>query len=81
MAWSDEPTYAQIETIYRWIGWHMSNQEASDAVHWLKEHATRRELSSEIKRLHDLYHSHKLNKEECFNSEVWDGYKEDHEQD
>ena len=74
MAWSDEPTYAQVETIYRWIQWHMSNQEATDAAHWLKEHATRREMSDEIKRLGDLYHGHKLDKAGCFNSDVWDGY-------
>ena len=48
MAWSDEPTYAQIETVYRWIEWHMPTQLASDAVHWLKEHATRKEVSDEI---------------------------------
>lgn len=74
MAWSDEPTYSQIQTIYRWIGWHMSNEEASKAVHWLKEHATRKEVSDEIKRLHDLYYSHKLNKDECFKSSIWDDY-------
>ena len=75
MAWDDKPTYAQVETIFRWIEWHMSREEASDAVHWLKEHATRREMSDEIKRLYGLYHSRKLNKEECFNSSIWQGYK------
>ena len=77
MAWSDEPTYAQIETVHRWIKWHMSNKEASCATHWLKEHATRKEVSDEIKRLHDLYYDHKLTKEECLNSDVWDGYEYD----
>ena len=77
MAWSDEPTYAQIETVYRWIQWHMKNNEASAACKWLKEHATRKEVSNEIKRLHDLYYSHKLDKAGCFNSEVWEGYKID----
>lgn len=74
MAWSDEPTYAQIQTLYRWIERHMSNDEASKATHWLKEHATRKEVSDEIKRVHDLYYGHKLNKEECFNSNVWSDY-------
>ena len=74
MAWSDEPTYSQIQTIYRWIEWHMPTQEARDAVNWLKEHATRREVAYEIKRLGDLYHSHKLDQEECFNSPIWDEY-------
>ena len=74
MAWSDEPTYAQIQTVYRWIEWHMPTQEARNATHWLKEHATRKEVSDEIKRLHDLYYGHKLNKAECFNASVWEGY-------
>ena len=75
MAWSDEPTYAQISTVYRWIEWHMPTQEARDAVNWLKEHATRREVSDEIKRLHDLYYSRKLDKAGCTSSSVWEGYK------
>ena len=74
MAWSDEPTYAQIQTVYRWIEWHMSTQEARNAIKWLKEHATRKEVSDEIKRLHDLYYSHKLDKAGCTSSSVWDGY-------
>lgn len=74
MAWSDEPTYAQIQTIHRWIQWHMTNKEASEAANWLKEHATRSEVSDEIKRLHDLYYEHKLSKDNCFSSDVWEGY-------
>lgn len=52
----------------------MPNGEASKAVHWLKEHATRKEVSDEIKRVHDLYYSHSLNKDECFNSSIWEDY-------
>lgn len=70
----NKPTYSQIETIYRWIQWHMPDAEASDAVHWLKEHATRKEVPVEISRLYKLYYSHKLDKAECFNSEIWSGY-------
>ena len=77
MAWSDEPTYAQIQAVHRWMHWHMTSKEASHASKWLKEHATRKEVSDEIKRLHDLYYGHKLNKEECFNSNVWEGYEFD----
>lgn len=75
MAWSDEPTYGQIQTIYRWLEWHMPTGEARDAVHWLKEHATRKEVSVEIKRLYALHYSRRLDKEECFNSEIWSGYE------
>ena len=77
MAWSDEPTFAQTTTLYGWIEWHMSTLEARKAIHWLKEHATRKEVSDEIKRVHDLYYSHKLNKDECFNSNIWDDYDPD----
>lgn len=74
MAWSDEPTYAQVETVFRWIEWHMPTEEARQAVNWLKEHATRKEVSDEIKRLHDLSYNHKLDKDGCFDSSVWEGY-------
>jgi gamma-glutamyltranspeptidase len=79
MAWSDEPTYAQVQTVYRWIEWHMSTNEARNAVNWLKEHATRKEVSNEIKRLHDLYYGHKLDKESCTSSSVWEGYSQSSE--
>lgn len=72
---SNEPTYSQIQTLYRWIGWHMSNDEARHAVQWLKSHATRREVSAEVKRIGDLYHSHSLDKAECFNSKIWERYE------
>ena len=77
MAWSDEPTYSQIETLSRWIEWHMPDNERIKALHWLKEHATRKEVSDEMSRVCKLYHEHKLNKEECFNSSVWEDYDPD----
>jgi len=75
MAWSDEPTDSQMGTLYRWISWHMSTPEARDAVHWLKEHATRKEVSDEIKRVHDLYYGRKLDKDACFDSSIWADYE------
>lgn len=77
MAWSDEPTDSQIGTLYRWISWHMSTPEARHAIKWLKNNATRKEVSDEIKRVHDLYYSRKLDKDSCFDSEVWEGYEYD----
>lgn len=77
MAWSDEPTDAQLSTLFRWIEWHMPPREASYAVKWLKIHATRKEVSDEMSRVKKLYDEHKLSKEECFNSSIWDGYKFD----
>lgn len=77
MAWSDEPTDAQITTLFRWIEWHMSSEEASYAVKWLKQHATRKEVSDEMSRIKKLYDGHKLCKDECFKSSVWEDYKFD----
>lgn len=74
MAWSDEPTYAQIQTLFRWIEWHMPNDEAVKATHWLKDHATRKEVSDEMSRIRKLYNEHSLTKDECFNSSVWEDY-------
>ena len=77
MAWSDEPTPAQIGTIYRWIEWKMTNLEAKKAMQWLRQHATRKEVSDEMTRIRNLKNEHKLTKEECFNSEVWADYDPD----
>ena len=48
---------------------------ARDAVKWLGEHATRNAVSAEIKRAHDLYYGHKLDKDTCFESPIWNGYR------
>lgn len=77
MAWSDEPTEAQLNTIYRFIRWEMPNAEAIKAVNWLEERATRREVSDEIKRLKELYETRRLSFESCFESEIWEGYEYD----
>lgn len=77
MAWSDEPTDAQLTTLFNWIEWHLPTKEASYAVKWLKQHATRKEVSDEMSRVRKLYYEHKLNKDECFNSSVWEGYEFD----
>ena len=77
MAWIDEPTYPQLQTIFYWFERHMSTREASHASKWLKKHATRKEVSDEMGRIKKLYDKHSLTKEECFNSSVWDGYKFD----
>lgn len=75
MAWSDEPTDTQIGAIYNLIRWKMPNAEAIMALDWLKENATRREVSYEMKRIRDLYMDHKLTKNRCFDSEIWEGFK------
>lgn len=77
MAWSDEPTDAQIGALYHLIRWKMPNAEAIKALDWLKENATRRDVSYELKRVRELYIGHKLTKEDCFDSEIWEGFKND----
>lgn len=75
MAWSDEPTDAQIGSIYHLIRWKMPNAEAIAALDWLKANTTRREVSYELKRIRELYMSHRLTRDNCFDSEIWEGFK------
>lgn len=77
MAWSDEPTYAQIETLGRWLEWKVADNDRRKALHWLKEHATRKEVSDEMTRVRKLYYEHNLTKDECFNSSIWEDYDPD----
>lgn len=74
MAWSDEPTEAQLDRLWVWIRWFMPDAEASSALAWLQKNATRKQVSEEMNRLHDLKEEHKLNREECFKGEIWKGY-------
>ena len=70
-----EPTYNQIETLYRWFEWRMPTPKARAAMQFLKANATRAEVSSEIKRVGDLWHSRKLDEELCFSSPIWEKFK------
>lgn len=72
-----EPTQLQIGLVYKWLSWKLPRQEAKDAVSWLKNNATRKQVSTEISRLHDLYHSNKLNKETLYTGEIWEGFEHD----
>ena len=74
MAWSDEPTYGQINTVYRWLSWGIPNAMASTAANWLRDHATRQEVSNEMKRMKVLFDKHALNQDTAFDSEVWEGF-------
>ena len=70
----DEPTYAQVNTIYNWISWAMPTAEAQDATKWMKEHKNRKEVSVEMNRLHDLKAKHALTRESVFENKFWEGY-------
>lgn len=75
MAWSDEPTEQQLGTIYSWIRWCMSNEQAQKAVAYLQNYATRREVSAEMTRLKALRLQHRLDADTCFSSEIWEGFE------
>ena len=75
MAWSDEPTQAQLSGIYRLIEWTVPKDTLLAAMEYLEETATRREVSNEMGRLRSLYIDHKLDKDNVFRSKVWEGFK------
>ena len=75
MAWSDQPTEAQLNLIFHWFQWNMTNNEASAATNYLKDHATRKEVSNEIQRLKELKDKRKLSEEKCFDSTIWKDYR------
>lgn len=75
MAWSDEPTNAQLSALYNMIKWKASGDSAIAAVQWLAERATRRDVSRELKRVRELYQEHALNASNCFIGEIWEGFE------
>lgn len=77
MAWSDEPTDAQIDAILRMIKWQIHDDEKGEIAKYLKEHCTRQEVSLEMGRLRDLAIEKKINHKTAFESEIWEDYKKD----
>ena len=69
-----KPTESQIGLIFRWFNWELPTPVAQDATKWLEKNATRKQVSAEIARLKDLRDANKLNKESCFDSELWKEY-------
>ena len=77
MAWSDEPTDMQLGTIFSWLSWKVDRKTAQEAVKWLQNTATRRDVSAEMNRLRDLRQKNALNASNCFLGEIWEGFKHD----
>ena len=75
MAWSDEPTQAQLSGVYRLIEGTVPKDTLLAAMGYLEETATRREVSNEMGRLRNLYIDHKLDKNNVFESEIWEDFK------
>lgn len=74
MGWNDKPTKEQINALWRWMKWQMPTAEAKDALDWLEENATRKQVSDEMTRIRELYLSRKLDRTECFKGEIWQEY-------
>lgn len=77
MSWSDEPTEMQLGIIYDWLSWVLNKDLAKEATLWLKNSATRRDVSFEMKRLRDLKVKRLLTASNCFKSEIWEGFNHD----
>lgn len=75
MAYDNRPTEAQIGTLFSWIRWEMPNAQASMAVKWLQNNATRREVSAEMARIKALKDKRALNAENCFEGAIWKNYQ------
>lgn len=74
MAWRDKPTEIQLGTIFSWIRWEVSNEEARRAVAWLENNADRGAVSKEMTRLKALKDKRLLDASKCFQSEIWEGF-------
>ena len=75
MSWGDKPTYSQLQVIYSWLSWEMPREKAVKASKYLEDHATRKEVSEEMKRLKALKDQRKLDKDNCFESNVWNNFE------
>lgn len=74
MVWSDEPTEAQLGTIFSWLRWEMDTKKAAAAIQYLKNTATRRDVSYEMRRLKNLKEKRLLDGNNCFQSEIWERF-------
>lgn len=74
MAWSDEPTMTQLAVVGGFIQWTVPTGVKVQALDFLKRTATRREVSYEIKRLRELYMTHRMSEDNVFDNEIWEGF-------
>lgn len=75
MAWSDKPTENQIFAVRRLVQWVTSTDTELRMADWLKTTATRKQVSDELERLHEMYCDHKLDRVNVFESPIWDGFE------
>ena len=74
MGWLDKPTKEQINALYYWMKWELPTSEIKDALDWLEENATRKQVADEMTRVRGLYHAKRLNRIECFKGDIWQEY-------
>lgn len=77
MAWSDEPTPVQLGALGRLIHWELDAATEARAIKFLEEHATRREVSTEMTRIRALYLGRQLSKGAIFEAPIWEGFNYD----
>lgn len=75
MAWTDKPTQNQLDAIAYWFKWILYSKETAQATKWLGEHANRREVSTEMQRLRELYQTKRLDNINCYEAPIWDGFE------
>ena len=77
MGWADAPTKPQLSALSSMISNKtvgVKREEIKEAMDWLKEHATRRQVSDEMGRIR-LEKS--LTRDEVFGSDIWVKYLEE----
>ncbi|MBO7720131.1 hypothetical protein J6S35_00630 [Candidatus Saccharibacteria bacterium] len=76
MAWSDGPTKAQVNALWRLMQWALlPNDVLNEAVAWLEKRVNRKQMSQELGRVRALQIDRKLDKISCFDSPIWDGFE------
>lgn len=71
----NKPTENQLVRLYGWFQWRLPIPLARDAIKWAENNMTRAQMSKEISRVYELFHSSKLTERTCFDSDAWAGYK------
>jgi len=75
MAWSDAPSEGQMGAWWRLTKWALPDNVQTAALEWLEKKLDRKAMSDELSRVRSLYIGHKLDKNSCFDSLVWDGFE------
>lgn len=72
-----KPTEKQIGAWFNLTKWALTTKEQIEAGQTIQNCFTRLEMSKELFRIRNLYMSHKLNKNNVFDSPFWNKHKEE----